>query len=361
MGGESASPCGGTPTPPGELDPPPSLGFPMEGPSPPHPPQPPPTEDWDSDGWVWVGGLAPGIAGEASAASGGAGSGDASPEPSRKAPRLTAGRPCVAESLGGFLSCTCDACGARRDALAASGAPLRAILAPAAAAVPTALLAPSGSPGGALPGAPAVAQAAGTTGAAQSAASGPVAGAQAAPSGGALPGTPCEAHGDGRTDAARDVLAGAEATAGRGSGSAAPVGQGGPEEVGSHPPPELPGEAGAQKVRRVERAIPSPMAAAVATMEARFGAEWKGDFHRLHHLSLADPLVYCRRCGHHCETRQHLIGLRSRCGGAPPKGSVYHSRLEKIAKGQHPTRKGRALAKAVPLPPGTGDDSAGKP
>ena len=99
-------------------------------------------------------------------------------------------------------------------------------------------------------------------------------------------------------------------------------------------------------------ARPSPLTAAVEWMQGTFGGDWKGRFHRTHRLSLARPLVYCRRCGHHCETRQHLAKLRSPCE-EPPKGSVYWSRLGKINRGLHPT-SGARLQTSIPLPPGTG-------
>ena len=94
------------------------------------------------------------------------------------------------------------------------------------------------------------------------------------------------------------------------------------------------------------------IAAATEWMQSVFGADWATKFHRSHWLSLAKPLVFCRLCGHHCETTQHLVALRKPCGGVPPTGDVYHSRKEKIERGRHPTKKDKTLERAIPLPPG---------
>jgi len=107
-----------------------------------------------------------------------------------------------------------------------------------------------------------------------------------------------------------------------------------------------------EKARRVMVQAPeTPLAAAQRWMVGSFGEGWRDCFHASHRLSLAAPLVYCRRCGHHCEEARHLISLRARCE-EPPRGSVYFSRLRSIEAGKHPTKKEKRLLAAVPLPPG---------
>jgi len=83
-----------------------------------------------------------------------------------------------------------------------------------------------------------------------------------------------------------------------------------------------------------------------------FGQQWRERFHRSHRLMYAAPLLYCRVCGHHCETGQHIAKLGEVCDGPPGTGSVYHSRLRSIAAGRHPTG-GHALNRAFPLPCGS--------
>ena len=122
---------------------------------------------------------------------------------------------------------------------------------------------------------------------------------------------------------------------------------------------ELEVPEGLHKRRRVEipaRAVQqaaSPLLLAQGWMSTRFGTDWRERFHQSHRLSLAQPLVFCRRCGHHCADRQHLAKLRDLCGGDPATGSVYFSRLRSIGQGKHPTKKGEELRDPVPLPPGT--------
>ena len=117
----------------------------------------------------------------------------------------------------------------------------------------------------------------------------------------------------------------------------------------SRPGPSEP--VGDDKRRRVEAGAGdvSPIGRALEWMVARFGEDWRSKFHRTHRLSLAQPLVYCRRCARHCETLQHLVALRRECLEA--KG-CYPSRLEAIERGRHPL-SGAALGRSVPLPLGT--------
>ena len=120
---------------------------------------------------------------------------------------------------------------------------------------------------------------------------------------------------------------------------------------GGHEPPVSPG--GENKRRRVEVARVTPVAAAQEWMCATFGGEWREKFHRSHRLSLAKPLVYCRLCGHHCESPQHLVKLRNQCDGEPKQGSMLATRLKRIMKGEFPGKGSRRLEAPVPLPFGT--------
>jgi len=88
-------------------------------------------------------------------------------------------------------------------------------------------------------------------------------------------------------------------------------------------------------------------------MAGRFGEDWKSRFHRTHRLSLAQPLVYCRRCIRHCEELRHLVGLSREClGDAGGTKGNYPARAKSISQGVHPTT-GTPLGRAVPIPPGT--------
>ena len=105
-----------------------------------------------------------------------------------------------------------------------------------------------------------------------------------------------------------------------------------------------------RKSRRVEGAGAPLLELAQERMVGTFGQQWRTMIHHTHRLSLADPLLYCRICGHHCESRQHLVGLKKPCDGTAT-GS-YPARLRRIEGGSHPLR-GHALGRAVPLPPGS--------
>ena len=111
---------------------------------------------------------------------------------------------------------------------------------------------------------------------------------------------------------------------------------------------------GENKRRRLEarRDVISNTAAAVDWMGVTFGENWRELFDSTHRLSLARPLAFCRRCGAHCDTPQHVVKLGKGCDGEPRPGSNFFYRLRKIMEGKHPT-SGQALAGAVPLPFGT--------
>ena len=114
-----------------------------------------------------------------------------------------------------------------------------------------------------------------------------------------------------------------------------------------------PGPTGGEpKRRRVEEPHISHSAAAQEWMCSTFGAEWRARLHRTHRLSLAKPLVFCRRRGYHCEGPRHLAKLRELCR-EPKQGSVQVTRLKRILRGEDPLKGSRRLAAAVPLPFGT--------
>ena len=113
---------------------------------------------------------------------------------------------------------------------------------------------------------------------------------------------------------------------------------------GSSGPENPEGDA---KRRRTEGAS-GPAEAAAEWMSSVFGSEWRGKFHTSHRLSLARPLVYCKCCGYHTESSQHLVKLRDPCQGEPLDGSALCYRRRAILKGKHPT-KGKELAPPVPL------------
>ena len=97
-----------------------------------------------------------------------------------------------------------------------------------------------------------------------------------------------------------------------------------------------------------------PLVHAIERMSGVFGACWRERFHHSHQLSLAAPLVYCRVCGHHCGSSQHLVELGSKCSGPPDpslRGNV--ERLRRISSGWSPLTGGPRLERAVPLPAGT--------
>jgi len=94
------------------------------------------------------------------------------------------------------------------------------------------------------------------------------------------------------------------------------------------------------------------MDVAIAWMRERFGAEWRERFHCTHHLALARPLVFCKICGLHCESVQHLVGLGRRCKGEPKD----QSRKRKIMRdAKHPV-SGARLQSQEPLPLGVRTD-----
>ena len=108
------------------------------------------------------------------------------------------------------------------------------------------------------------------------------------------------------------------------------------------------------KRRRLERPQGSiPLIDVGSTwMREHFGVEWRGRFHLSHRLALARPLVFCKICGLHCESVQHLVGLGRRCKGEPKDPS----RKRKIMRdGKHPV-SGARLEGLVPLPLGTRTD-----
>ena len=97
-----------------------------------------------------------------------------------------------------------------------------------------------------------------------------------------------------------------------------------------------------------------PLVHAIERMSGVFGACWRERFHHSHQLSLAAPLVYCRVCGHHCGSSQHLVELGSKCSGPPDpalRGNV--GRLRRLSSGWSPQTGGPRLERAVPLPAGT--------
>ena len=105
----------------------------------------------------------------------------------------------------------------------------------------------------------------------------------------------------------------------------------------------------------------SPLVRAQQHMVRQFGDRWKGIFHQSHRLSLAAPLVFCRRCGHHGASAQHVVKLKLECLAS--EDSL--KRLKSISQGRHPTN-GSRIAEAVPLPLGerttpVGGPSPGKP
>ena len=92
---------------------------------------------------------------------------------------------------------------------------------------------------------------------------------------------------------------------------------------------------------------------ALSFMVQVFGEAWASRFHMRYRLSLAEPLVFCRVCGRHADSIQHLVGLAAECKGEPPVGSTYKARLKRIRDGRHPTNDTKRLMGAVPLPFGT--------
>ena len=116
--------------------------------------------------------------------------------------------------------------------------------------------------------------------------------------------------------------------------------------------PAAPAVASAPSSRGVEPP-PGPIPLAVEWMRSKFGAAWRERFHVSHRLSLARPLVFCRRCGRHCQDVQHLAALGRQCTGEPSTGSTYLARLRYIQQGKHPTTRQMELSPPVPLPPGS--------
>ena len=103
----------------------------------------------------------------------------------------------------------------------------------------------------------------------------------------------------------------------------------------------------------------TPIQDAVAWVTVTFGVRWKSLFHYTHRLSLAQPLVYCRVCGQHCESPDRIRGLGKQCPGVPDgtNGGGYVTKCKRIAEGLHP-RKSRRLLPPAPLPMGTrGEES----
>ena len=109
------------------------------------------------------------------------------------------------------------------------------------------------------------------------------------------------------------------------------------------------------------RASPSLMDQATAHMRGRFGAGWRERFDGSHSLSLVGGVVFCRVCARHCEWPQHLSALARRCVGAPRKGSVYVTRLARLAARRHPLTGAAFLRpEMVVLPRGRRSAPAGK-
>jgi len=110
-------------------------------------------------------------------------------------------------------------------------------------------------------------------------------------------------------------------------------------------------QAGVEGSRTEERAV-DELGLARASMASVFGDSWSENFHYSHKLLLSAPLVFCKVCGHYCESGQHLLALRQQCTGPPSTGSVYIDRLRNIWGGTHPTG-GHRLGRATPLPAGS--------
>ena len=151
------------------------------------------------------------------------------------------------------------------------------------------------------------------------------------------------------------VPEGMAAPAPQAEGDAVPVPAAPPRP--SDPPEGAPGAvavaAGNREGKRNREAPGDPLTRATAWMATQFGDDWRRSFHWTHRLSLAKPLVYCRRCVRHTESVQHLVGLARECTGDAPVASCYPSRRVKIERGLHPTaRPERELEGPVPLPPG---------
>ena len=83
-------------------------------------------------------------------------------------------------------------------------------------------------------------------------------------------------------------------------------------------------------------------------LDRTFGLDWRDLIDQSHHLSVAQPVLYCRTCGHMCQLRQSARALRKPCSG-PPTHHEYSRRLRKLSEGVHPITGAALLGRPVPV------------
>ena len=92
----------------------------------------------------------------------------------------------------------------------------------------------------------------------------------------------------------------------------------------------------------------NPLAKALAEAHVLLGKKWRSQVHASHALSLAKPLVYCRKCGAYAGSVARMRVLRGLCPAKP----ALEIRLRNLMGGLHPEVAGKRLERAMPLPPG---------
>ena len=68
-------------------------------------------------------------------------------------------------------------------------------------------------------------------------------------------------------------------------------------------------------------------------------------------LTSAEPVLCCRRCGHHCDDPRHKRGLAEPCTGEL-NGKAMQDRKRRVCKGLQPKKDGVRIRLPAPLPCG---------
>ena len=98
-------------------------------------------------------------------------------------------------------------------------------------------------------------------------------------------------------------------------------------------------------------AIPRQQAAIIWVNQV-MGPGWRELLHNSHELAVAEPLLFCRVCGHYAPGLRYLGHLKLRCDGPPLLGSTAQKRLKRLLDGrEHPETRAE-LGAPVSLPPG---------
>ena len=91
---------------------------------------------------------------------------------------------------------------------------------------------------------------------------------------------------------------------------------------------------------------------AISWVTQVYGPGWRELLHSSHELQVAEPLLFCRVCGHYSPHSRYVGPLTELCTGPPAQRSSAQKRLKRLMESrEHPETRAE-LGPVVSIPPG---------